>query len=153
MVIELPPYRPFLLIFQVLVGILVAATVWFWLSIFARGLHFGPGERVDFASREEAVDDALFGAGPAWIGSRVHVEQIGNGYLIQRTWLGWDEVAIPATKDWTIDTANYEYGFGQRVKDAIVLTTAAIAGLLTFVAFRRFTRFLRIPPEPAGDAP
>jgi hypothetical protein len=128
-VAEPGPYRPFRVIASIVVGLVFAVVVWIPLSL-TEGLRFGPGERIQFESREQAVNHAFFEHGLEWPGSSVKVHERADGGLInERRWLPWSEIRLPVTAELTADTASYRYGPGTDIQEAILAGISCLAGL------------------------
>ena len=144
MVIDRPPYRPFLLLSVVVrVGVLCAVSgfiafwVFFFASLIAQGQFMGPGEMVKFASHQEVLDEGLTTAGPAWPGSDVRLDKVTSGYVLTRTWLGLNEAEVRVTPRWEIDTTDLAYGSGETVQDALLILLSLACGLMATLGLLR----------------
>ena len=139
--VEREPYRPFRLIVSIVAGLVFAVVVWIPLSL-TEGLRFGPGERIQFESREQAVEHAFFEHGLEWPGSNVEVrERAEGGLIIDRRWLAWSEVRLPVTADLMADTAAYQYGPGSDIQKAILAGISCFVGLgASVIVWRKRSR-------------
>lgn len=142
-VVDAPPYRPFQLMGHVAVSLLVMFVVWFPLALLTSGFAFGPAEPVRFSSLSEARQHVLRDYGVAWPGSTVRAEPTADGYVVERRWLWWSEVAVSLEPNLATDYASHRLGSGNTIQHSLVAVVASVPAAIVFLAFRRQRRLIQ----------
>lgn len=122
-------------------AVLVGAVIFITLSLATHGAAAGPGERLMFGSRSQAIAAAVDWqqVGFAWPGSTIRVSSIGKeaDLNLSREWLHLNEFTVPLEEGLRVDTASYEFGPADRVQRWIVSFLSFLAAAVVFFRTHR----------------
>lgn len=105
--------HPLRFVTTILISLVLGFLVWVYVALATGGTRFGPGEFVVFDTEAELRAHGFFEQGAHWPGSEIHLHETERGYVLERHWLGWREVAVPVESRFGFDTASYRYGTGE----------------------------------------